>query len=75
MKQKDFLKELDSRLKENKKLSENPGLGEKFSTMSSWFGLNAFWILSVVSFCLSLYVVLSGMSNVGNKTFFGVLYE
>lgn len=73
MKKNEFLKELDSRLDENKKLNENPGMGARVSGVSSFVGLHAFWIILGIS--LLITVVFYSYTDKFNNILFGFLYE
>jgi len=76
MKQTIFRDELNKRLKENKTLSENPGLGRFVSGASSFVGLHFFWVLVVSSLIISfIWVRNISLEEAGNNLLFGWLYE
>ena len=76
MKQAIFKKELNKRLSENKKLSDNPGLGGVIGGASSYVGLHFFWVLLISSMIISfVWVNNISLEMVGNNFLFGFLYE
>ncbi len=75
MKQAEFKKELNKRLFENKKLADNPGLGESIGGISSFVGLHFFWVLVISSLIISfVWVKNISLEMVGNNFLFGWLY-
>ena len=75
MKKTDFKSELDKRLRENKLLSERPGLGKSAEGVSSFVGLNFFWVLVIASFVVAFFWVRNiSLESVGNNFLFGFLY-
>jgi len=76
MKQTIFKKEFNKRLSENKKLSDNPGLGKAAGGVSSFVGLHFFWVLVISSLIISfIWVNNISLEMTGNSFLFGWLYE
>lgn len=75
MKQDIFKMELNKRLSENKKLSDNPGLGRSVEGVSSFVGLHFFWVLVFLSLAISIFWVRNiSLEEMGNSFLFGWLY-
>ena len=76
MKRTIFKDELNKRLLENKKLSNNPGLGKVVEGVSSFVGLHFFWVLVLSSLIISfIWVNNISLEVAGNNFLFGFLYE